>query len=74
VLVIVMPGKRFWNAIPACVILRKNFQNGVLVCSVTKVPLYMYVCTYEYTYIGTLFYDTFSVTTLYSIDDRVTNE
>jgi hypothetical protein len=21
--------KRFWNAVPACVLLRKSFQNGV---------------------------------------------
>jgi hypothetical protein len=26
--VISMPGKRFWNAILACVLLRKNFRNG----------------------------------------------
>jgi hypothetical protein len=31
-----MPGKRrFWNAVPACV-LRRNFRNSVLACSVTK--------------------------------------
>jgi hypothetical protein len=27
------------NTVPACVTLRKNFQNGVLARSVTKVPL-----------------------------------
>jgi hypothetical protein len=31
--------KRFQNAGPACVVLRKNFWNGVLVCSITKILL-----------------------------------
>jgi hypothetical protein len=31
--------KSFWNTIPACALLRKNFRNGVLVCSNTKIPL-----------------------------------
>jgi hypothetical protein len=31
--------KRFQNVIPVCVLLRKNFQNCVLACSVTKIPL-----------------------------------
>jgi hypothetical protein len=39
VLVIPMPGKRFWNAVPGCLILRKSFWNGVLACSITKIPL-----------------------------------
>jgi hypothetical protein len=28
--------ERFWNTIPACVLLRKNFQNGVPACSIRK--------------------------------------
>jgi hypothetical protein len=31
--------KRFQNAIPLCVLLRKNIWNGVLVHSITKIPL-----------------------------------
>jgi hypothetical protein len=31
--------KKFWNTIPACILLRKNFQTGVPACSVTKIPL-----------------------------------
>jgi hypothetical protein len=35
-----MPGeKRFWDAVPACILLRKNFWNGVLARSITKIPL-----------------------------------
>jgi hypothetical protein len=37
---IAMPGKeKFWNAFLGCILLRKNFQNGVLACSFTKIPL-----------------------------------
>jgi hypothetical protein len=32
--------KGFWNAIMACVLLRKNFQNGVLAPSITKYPCF----------------------------------
>jgi hypothetical protein len=40
VLVISMPGKkRFHNTVAACVLLRKNFQNGILAHSITKMPL-----------------------------------
>jgi hypothetical protein len=39
VLVTPMPGKKFWNAIPACIMLRKNSWNGVLAHSITKIPL-----------------------------------
>jgi hypothetical protein len=31
--------KRVQNTVPACVLLRKNFWNGVLAHSVTKIPL-----------------------------------
>jgi hypothetical protein len=31
--------KRLWNAIPAFVILKKNFWDGILACSITKIPL-----------------------------------
>jgi hypothetical protein len=31
--------KRAWNSIPACILLRKNLQNDVLMHSVTKIPL-----------------------------------
>jgi hypothetical protein len=34
--------KKFWNAVPACVLLRKNFWNTVPACSVTKVSLLLY--------------------------------
>jgi hypothetical protein len=35
-----MAGKKtLWNAVPACVLLRKSFRNGVLARSVTKIPL-----------------------------------
>jgi hypothetical protein len=27
--VISMPGKKFWNTVLACTLLRKNFQDGV---------------------------------------------
>jgi hypothetical protein len=30
--------KRFWNTVPACVLLRLNFQNGVPAHSVKKCP------------------------------------
>jgi hypothetical protein len=39
VLVISVPGKRFRNAVPTCVLLSKNFRNGVPVRSVTKIFL-----------------------------------
>jgi hypothetical protein len=39
VLIILVPGKRFRKAVPACVLLRWNFRNRVLVRCVTKVPL-----------------------------------
>jgi hypothetical protein len=39
-LLIKMPErKRFWNIVLVCVLLRKNFQNSVLVHSITKIPL-----------------------------------
>jgi hypothetical protein len=48
VLVIPMPGKRkFWNAVPAFVLLRKNFWNGVSARSVTKIPLHT-ITTYHF--------------------------
>jgi hypothetical protein len=31
--------KRFQNAVPACILLRKTFWNSVLARSVTKIPL-----------------------------------
>jgi hypothetical protein len=31
--------KRFWNVFLACVHLRKNFRNGVLAHSITKIPV-----------------------------------
>jgi hypothetical protein len=31
--------EEFWNDILVCVLLRKNFQNGLLVRCVTKIPL-----------------------------------
>jgi hypothetical protein len=31
--------KKFWNSVPACVLLINNFWNGVLVLSITKIPL-----------------------------------
>jgi hypothetical protein len=31
--------KRSQNAVPACVLLRKSFRNGVPARSVTKIPL-----------------------------------
>jgi hypothetical protein len=31
--------KRCWNSVPACVLVRQNFQNGVPACSITKIPL-----------------------------------
>jgi hypothetical protein len=40
VLVILMPGKKgFGMLVPVCVLLRNNLRNGVLACSVTKIPL-----------------------------------
>jgi hypothetical protein len=41
VLVIPMPGgkKRFQNAVLACIVLRKNFRNGVLAHSIATIPL-----------------------------------
>jgi hypothetical protein len=36
-----MPGKKVRNAVPACIPLRKNFQNGVPACSVAKIPLHL---------------------------------
>jgi hypothetical protein len=36
---------RFQNAIPSCVLLRKNFQNGIPVHCVTKIPLVTGICT-----------------------------
>jgi hypothetical protein len=44
-IVVPMPGKRFWNAVPACVLLTKNFRNGVPVRSVTKILLTVYINT-----------------------------
>jgi hypothetical protein len=37
--VILMSGKKFWNTVLACVLLRKNLRNGLPACSVTKIPL-----------------------------------
>jgi hypothetical protein len=35
-----MPAKkRFWNTVLVCILLRKNFWNGVPGCSITKIPL-----------------------------------
>jgi hypothetical protein len=34
-----MPGRKVLNAVPACLLMRKNFRNGVLVRSITKIPL-----------------------------------
>jgi hypothetical protein len=31
--------KEILEAVSACILLRKNFQNGVVACSVTKIPL-----------------------------------
>jgi hypothetical protein len=36
--------KGFWNAVVACVLLIKNFQNGILACSITKIPLGLFLC------------------------------
>jgi hypothetical protein len=30
--------KRFWNAVPACILLSKNLWNGVPARSITKIP------------------------------------
>jgi hypothetical protein len=39
-----MPGKkRFWNAVPASVLLRKNLWNGVSACPVTNIPLLLLI-------------------------------
>jgi hypothetical protein len=35
-LVILIPGKRFQNAVPVCVLLKKNFRNGI---PSQKIPL-----------------------------------
>jgi hypothetical protein len=35
--VIPIPGKKFWRAVPVCVLLRKNFWNSVPARSVTKI-------------------------------------
>jgi hypothetical protein len=34
--------KRFWNTIPACIILIKSFRNGVPERPVTEIPLVKY--------------------------------
>jgi hypothetical protein len=49
VLVIPMSGKkkRFWNAVLACILLRKNFWNGVPARSITKIPQVMRISTYR---------------------------
>jgi hypothetical protein len=39
VLVITLPGKMLWNAVLACVLLRKNFLNGVSAHFITKILL-----------------------------------
>jgi hypothetical protein len=39
VLVISMPRKKFWNTILACVLLGKNFQNGILTCCHKNSPV-----------------------------------
>jgi hypothetical protein len=31
--------KMFWNAFPASVLLRENFQNNVPACSIIEIPL-----------------------------------
>jgi hypothetical protein len=46
VLVTSKPGKRFRNAVPACVLLRKNVRNGVPTRSVTEVPLAITVLSF----------------------------
>jgi hypothetical protein len=47
VLVITMPGKKqFRNTIPACILQRKNFQNGVPARSGTKIPLPITISKY----------------------------
>jgi hypothetical protein len=38
VLVISIPGKKFRNAVLACVLLRKSFRDDVPARSVTKIP------------------------------------
>jgi hypothetical protein len=38
--------KRFWKAVPDCFLLRNNFQNGVLVCFISKIPLVKAAFTY----------------------------
>jgi hypothetical protein len=39
VLVISMPGKKFWNAVTVCALLRKNFRKGVPAHFVTIINL-----------------------------------
>jgi hypothetical protein len=39
VLVISRPGKKFRNVVQPCVLLRKNFRNGVPACYVIKIPV-----------------------------------
>jgi hypothetical protein len=39
--VILMPGKEFQNAVPACILQRKNVWNDITVRSVTKILLHI---------------------------------
>jgi hypothetical protein len=39
VLGLLMRGKKFRDAVPACVHLRRNFRNGFPALSITKIPL-----------------------------------
>jgi hypothetical protein len=39
--VISMPGKKIQNTILACVLLRSNFWNSVLACSIAKIPMHV---------------------------------
>jgi hypothetical protein len=34
-----MPGKKFWNAVTVCALLRKNFRKGVPARFVTRINL-----------------------------------
>jgi hypothetical protein len=38
-----MAGKKFWNAVPACVLLRKNFLNGIPSQKYLCIQLLIYV-------------------------------
>jgi hypothetical protein len=38
-LIKLMSGKRFWNAVLACVLLRKSIRNGIPAHYATKIPL-----------------------------------